>query len=62
MFTADMDERPIIRSLGFVSSARSPQLKRLGFVSSARSPQLKSAGIAVEKAGQALITYQINYR
>ena len=41
-----MDEVLIIRSLGIVSEAKSPQLKRLG--------------IAVEKAEAALITYQIS--
>jgi hypothetical protein len=43
-----MDELLIIRSLGVVSNAR--------------SPQLKSAGVVMEKAGRAIIIYQINYK
>jgi hypothetical protein len=55
-----MDELLLIRSIGIVSTARSPQMERVGIVSTARSPQLESFGAAVEEAGYSLITYQIN--
>jgi hypothetical protein len=55
-----MDDLLIIHSLGFVSEARSPQLKTVGFVSEARSLQLKTVGFAIDEAGKAMITYQVN--